>query len=352
MQHNPRAQSVFGGVNRYARLKEKAFGNTQKNEKRLLTKGRARRMRNVKRGREMVSFARQLNAVRKKHGITQDQLAQALNISRTTVSRWETGRILPDIETIKLLCKVLDYNFFSVNEISNEETVRESEGEEAQMQTAAEEPEEIPKKKIFGKKLLFILGAVLLVTVLIFVLLRIAFPKGNPPIQAPSENKVEITQSKGIQLIKEPLEGEHYSKAWYLKPDEKLPGQPYVTVTPLENPVMLTANPENTSGICWIYYFDICEQNGIAFTIDNVRVTQFLEDKKVAVQDFSVKSENRSYILSDGNSIEFNGGFPYQGISAVGLLVSGHDEKGNALEFHGYVELSDENLSELKKNMG
>ncbi len=39
----------------------------------------------------MQTFGEQLNVVRKEHRMTQDQLAQAMNISRTTVSRWETG---------------------------------------------------------------------------------------------------------------------------------------------------------------------------------------------------------------------------------------------------------------------
>ncbi|MBQ3156063.1 MAG: helix-turn-helix transcriptional regulator [Clostridia bacterium] len=39
----------------------------------------------------MQTFAEQLNAVRKEHHITQEQLAQELNVSRTTISRWESG---------------------------------------------------------------------------------------------------------------------------------------------------------------------------------------------------------------------------------------------------------------------
>ncbi|MBQ2930912.1 MAG: helix-turn-helix domain-containing protein [Clostridia bacterium] len=74
----------------------------------------------------MPTFAEQLSAVRKEHHITQEQLAQELNISRTTISRWESGKVLPDVETIKHLSQVLNYNFFSVEGLAeNSPTVSE-----------------------------------------------------------------------------------------------------------------------------------------------------------------------------------------------------------------------------------
>lgn len=62
----------------------------------------------------MPTFAEQLSAVRKERCITQDQLAQEMNVSRTTISRWENGKVMPDIETIKQLSRVLNFNFFTV----------------------------------------------------------------------------------------------------------------------------------------------------------------------------------------------------------------------------------------------
>ena len=49
----------------------------------------------------MQHFAEQLGAVRKERHITQEQLAQEMNVSRTTISRWEKGIMMPDIDTIK-----------------------------------------------------------------------------------------------------------------------------------------------------------------------------------------------------------------------------------------------------------
>jgi transcriptional regulator with XRE-family HTH domain len=41
-----------------------------------------------------------LKTLRNEHGLTQEQLAAQLNVSRRTVSRWETGRNLPDLSIL------------------------------------------------------------------------------------------------------------------------------------------------------------------------------------------------------------------------------------------------------------
>ncbi len=38
-----------------------------------------------------------LKELRKEKGITQERVAEKLNVSARTVSRWETGRNMPDI---------------------------------------------------------------------------------------------------------------------------------------------------------------------------------------------------------------------------------------------------------------
>ena len=46
--------------------------------------------------------------LREKHGLSQDQLAERVMVTRQAVSRWETGEIQPNTETLKLLSKEFD----------------------------------------------------------------------------------------------------------------------------------------------------------------------------------------------------------------------------------------------------
>ena len=47
-----------------------------------------------------------LRRFRKKRGLTQKQVADKLHVSRTTVTKWETGNSLPSITTLKLLTRI------------------------------------------------------------------------------------------------------------------------------------------------------------------------------------------------------------------------------------------------------
>ena len=54
------------------------------------------------------TIGRFLSAVRKERGLTQEQLAEKLGVSNRSVSRWETGKTLPDLSLMQSICQVLD----------------------------------------------------------------------------------------------------------------------------------------------------------------------------------------------------------------------------------------------------
>lgn len=51
-----------------------------------------------------MSFGEQLSAVRRRSGLTQEQFAEQLQVSRQAVSKWESGRGYPEIEKILYIC--------------------------------------------------------------------------------------------------------------------------------------------------------------------------------------------------------------------------------------------------------
>lgn len=63
-------------------------------------------------------FADNLVALRKLHNLSQEELAERIHVSRQTLSKYETGESLPDIEKCQLLAKVFDV---SMDELVNHE---------------------------------------------------------------------------------------------------------------------------------------------------------------------------------------------------------------------------------------
>jgi len=50
-----------------------------------------------------VEFCEKLQQLRKSRGLTQEELAEALYVSRTAISKWESGRGYPSIDSLKEL---------------------------------------------------------------------------------------------------------------------------------------------------------------------------------------------------------------------------------------------------------
>ena len=55
-----------------------------------------------------MSFGDRLRATRKEKGFSQEQLAEELEVSRQSVTKWETGLTFPEIRTMLRLASLLD----------------------------------------------------------------------------------------------------------------------------------------------------------------------------------------------------------------------------------------------------
>ena len=68
-----------------------------------------------------------LKELRKERGLTQEQLAERFNVSRRSVSRWETGSNLPDVD---ILIEMADYYEVDLRELIDGERKSEKMNEE------------------------------------------------------------------------------------------------------------------------------------------------------------------------------------------------------------------------------
>lgn len=55
-----------------------------------------------------MEFAEKLITLRKGKELTQEQLAEQLNVSRQSVSKWESGQVIPEVDKIIELSKAFD----------------------------------------------------------------------------------------------------------------------------------------------------------------------------------------------------------------------------------------------------
>jgi len=56
----------------------------------------------------MSQVGRNIKKFRENKNLTQEEMAEQLNVTRQTVSSWETGRTEPDIETLERIAAALD----------------------------------------------------------------------------------------------------------------------------------------------------------------------------------------------------------------------------------------------------
>lgn len=86
-----------------------------------------------------MSFGEQLQEVRRSNGMTQEQFAEALQVSRQAVSRWESGRSYPEVDKILYICNRYGV---SIGTLFAEENPTPDSGRPQPPQTAAQPPKD------------------------------------------------------------------------------------------------------------------------------------------------------------------------------------------------------------------
>ena len=101
-------------------------------------------------------FGENVSYYRKQLGLTQDELAEKMFVSRQTISRWETDAVLPDVETVIRLCElfqcsmdILVRGYAEESMEAPKEEKREAETSDDKSEKSANEEEPSPTKKRF-----------------------------------------------------------------------------------------------------------------------------------------------------------------------------------------------------------
>lgn len=153
----------------------------------------------------MENIGEKIMQARKTKGMTQDTLAQLVNVSRQTVSHWENGRAMPDVATAAQLSKVLDVNF-----LADEAAVQSPEAmpavqesvQETQEQTDGRfvNPPEQPKQPNQRKRIAVICAAVVIIVAAVIAIVLPMLPKAQAEIELsyPPENAYMMKEDDGF----------------------------------------------------------------------------------------------------------------------------------------------------------
>lgn len=77
---------------------------------------------------DQIKIGKFIADLRKKKGMTQEQLGDKLGVTNKTISRWENGNYMPDIEMLSLLSKEFDV---TINELITGEILDEKDFKKA-----------------------------------------------------------------------------------------------------------------------------------------------------------------------------------------------------------------------------
>ena len=257
----------------------------------------------------MQTFGEQLTAARKAKGMTQDALAKAAAVTRQTISSWERGRTVPDIDTVRRLSDILGVDLIQAGEGQSAapavETALEVEGQTAPVVETASEVE--------GqfKKWWMIAGGAALVCIVLLVFLL--FPRKPAPAGG----------------------GGGFNAEYYQQETPNEAGKAYIT---FDNRIW---DETGDNSVYRCYEFKMFEKNGVGFTITQVEVEQ--EGKSGAVRSATLNASDMKASGINGDiapygSTTISGGFPKGEFLRCGIAVYGNDANGAPLTFYSLIE--------------
>lgn len=121
-----------------------------------------------------MEFNNRLYQLRKQKGLSQEELASRLNVSRQTVSKWEIGDSTPDMEKLVAMSELFDVSLDYLM-LGKEEPAHSTPAPGSDLVTTINEKVLTPKNKKKAKSALKIAGIIAGVIMLIEVISMIIF---------------------------------------------------------------------------------------------------------------------------------------------------------------------------------
>ncbi len=266
-----------------------------------------------------ISIAEQITNARQAAGMTQEELASALHVTRSAVSSWERGRTEPDLDTLRQLAQTLKCSF------STEDA---NEGAEA---AAEQAPAAQPAKA--GRKTGLIIGIVALVAVLAVCAVLFVVP-------AIQRNAKLAKLPPAVKVAPEDLlltPPEQLNAEWFQQGNVRAEGEPWLEIT-----TRINCDTANFSEPYWEFGAAFQEATGLPFTLERIDYYIFWQEK-AGSNGLMVDTGSSDELLVDDNRPdywEFNCGLPVQDLIGAGYLAIGRDGANRPISFRAYIDFT------------
>ncbi|MDO4838344.1 MAG: helix-turn-helix domain-containing protein [Clostridia bacterium] len=261
----------------------------------------------------MDSFGARLANARKAKGYTQEQLAELLAVSRTSIFRWESDKAMPDYGTIQQISRVLEYPFADQEFAS--QPVPVSPAESAMPAVPVLQAEPAPQTEADGQ------------------------PAPMPTLSpAPKKHtKAWVIALSGLCLAVLCVLG-----VVFLLPKPSAE----ISVAPLSPVSYLISNDVFESGCGWDATFVFQNTSNVAFTPEMV-VSMFYEGDRMDNKIVQTYDEIRPWmdgdqLTKDSTPLHLLYGTDQMYMTRIDVAIFGTDANGHYLRFGGTVELSQE----------
>lgn len=139
---------------------------------------------------DLIKIGKYIAFKRKEQGLTQKQLAEKLNMSDKSVSKWERGICLPDVSVYLELCKILD---ISINEFLAGEDIPKETIEQKAEENIIQITKDNKNKQKYLKKIIRLL--IVMLVVFIFITSIFIYKKSTQP-----QNYIEPYLEKSTEM--------------------------------------------------------------------------------------------------------------------------------------------------------